>query len=236
MQRGVDSTVRILVIEDNRHFAANLVDFFESRGHQADAAADGLTGLHLAATQNYDALVLDLGLPGMDGHALCDRLRRAGCNVPVLMLTARGELEDKLRGLRGGADDYVVKPVALAELEARLDAQVRRASGALARSRLCVGDLELDQETMEVRRGGLRIELTRIDFEILKILLRASPKVVTRRQLEAEVWGDKPPDSDALRVHIHLLRKAIDRSFGRPLLHTVHGVGYRLVKVDALSP
>lgn len=227
--------MRILVIEDNRDFAANLVDFFESRGHQADAAADGNTGLHLASTQRYDALVLDLGLPAIDGYDLCKRLRGAGCTVPILMLTARAELDDRLRGLRGGADDYMVKPVALAELEARIEAQVRRASGALAQSRLRVEDLELDQETLEVRRGGARIDLTRIDFEILKILLRESPKVVPRRQLEAEVWGDDPPDSDSLRTHIHNLRKAIDRPFGHALLHTVHGVGYRVASIDALS-
>jgi DNA-binding response OmpR family regulator len=228
--------MHILIIEDNVDFAANLVDFFDSLGYRPDAATDGLTGLHLAFLHDYDVILLDLGLPGLGGVELCKRLRQGRVTTPIIMLTAHGELADKLLGLGCGADDYVVKPVALSELEARAQALVRRARGDLAQSRLRIADLELDKETFEVFRAGTRIHLTRVDFELLKVLMRESPKVVLRERLESEVWGDGLPESDTLRAHIHRLRKAIDRPFRKPLLQTIHGVGYRLAADDALSP
>jgi DNA-binding response OmpR family regulator len=225
--------MRVLIVEDNRDLAANLADYLKSRGHVADVAMDGISGLHLAVAGDFDAIVLDLALPGLDGAELCRRLRTGGIATPVLMLTARGELEDRVRGLDLGADDYLVKPVPLKEMEARIRAQVRRAYGGLAQPRLQVADLVLDERTMAVTRAGRPIALTRLDYQLLRVLMRESPAVVPRSRLESELWGDQPPETDALRAHIHLLRKAIDHPFPAPLLHTIHGVGYRLAKDDA---
>ncbi|MEX0731226.1 MAG: response regulator transcription factor [Aquisalimonadaceae bacterium] len=227
--------MRILVVEDNRDLAGNLVDYLEARGHTVDLGSDGLTGLHLAATHEFEVIVLDLGLPGLNGIELCKRLRSEGNATPVIMLTARGEIEDRISGLDTGADDYLVKPVSLRELEARIHAQARRARGGLDQRRLQVADLVLDEQTMTVSRGGRPVPLTRLDYELLRVLMRRSPAVVSRSTLEAELWGDQPPGTDTLRTHVHRLRRAIDRPFSQPLLHTVHGFGYRLVSDDAVS-
>nr|AGC09576.1 response regulator [uncultured organism] len=222
----------VLLIEDNPDLAGNIVDYLESRGHRVDLARDGLSGLHFAASKAFDAIVLDLGLPGIDGVELCRRLRHEGITTPILMLTARGELDDKVLGLEAGADDYLVKPLSLRELEARLRAQARRAAGGLEQQRLQVGDLLLDDRTRQVWRQGRRITLAPFDYQLLRLLMRASPAVLSRERLEAQLWGDDPPDSDALRAHIHRLRLAIDRPFDVPLLHTVPHVGYRLAVPD----
>jgi DNA-binding response OmpR family regulator len=227
--------MRVLIVEDNRDLAANLSDYLTSRGHIVDLAMDGVTGLHRAVTGDFDAVVLDLGLPGMEGGEVCRRLRAARVATPILMLTARGELEDRVGGLELGGDDYLVKPVPLKELDARLRALVRRAHGGLPQPRLQVADLVLDERTMQVSRAGQQIALARLDYQLLRILMRESPAVVTRARLESELWGDEPPDTDALRAHIHLLRRAIDQPFATPLLHTVRSVGYRLAKDDARS-
>lgn len=222
----------VLLIEDNPDLAGNIVDYLESRGHRVDLARDGLSGLHFAASKAFDAIVLDLGLPGIDGVELCRRLREEGLATPILMLTARGELNDKVLGLEAGADDYLVKPLSLRELEARLRAQVRRAAGGLEQQRLQVGDLLLDERTRQVSRQGRRIALAPLDYQLLRLLMRASPAVLPRERLESLLWGDDPPDSDTLRAHIHRLRLAIDRPFDVPLLHTVPHVGYRLTVPD----
>jgi DNA-binding response OmpR family regulator len=226
--------MRVLIVEDNRDLAGNLVDYLESQGHTVDSAMDGITGLHLAVTGDFDAIVLDLALPGLDGTQVCRRLRAEGRATPVLMLTARGELEDRVQGLDIGADDYLVKPVPLKELDARIRAQVRRARGGLEQPRLQVADLVLDERTMSVARAGQAIALTRLGYQLLRVLMRESPAVVSRQRLESEVWGDAPPETDSLRSHIHLVRRAIDHPFSTPLLHTVHGVGYRLAGDRAL--
>lgn len=228
-------SIRVLVVEDNTKLAANIVDYLQSCGHAPVSASDGLTGLHLAATNPYDVIVLDVGLPGMDGVSLCRRLREGGILTPVIMLTARGELEDRVSGLDSGAEDYLVKPIALAELDARIRAQYRRLQGGLQRARLRVADLELDADTHEVLRAGHKIELARMDFEILKVLMRESPRTVPQSQLEAEVWEGVLPMSDSLRTHIYRLRRALDLSSGQSMIRTIHGVGYRLVPVDAVS-
>lgn len=220
--------MHLLVVEDNPDLVANLCDFFESRGHTIDIAYEGLSGLKFALENEYDALILDLMLPGMDGLEVCSRLRDEGVAIPVLMLTARDTLQEKLEGFDSGTDDYLVKPFALPELEARLMALTRRARGEHARRCLRVADLVLDPETFEVTRAGRRIELSPIPFKILSLLMRHSPRVVTRESIEREVWGDSPPDSDALRAHLHALRSAVDRDQGQPLLHTVRGFGYRI--------
>ena len=223
----------VLLIEDNRDIAESVADFLESRGYVIDHAGDGVTGLHLAVTNPYDVIVLDVMLPGMDGIALCRRLRGdARRDTPLLMLTARDTLEDKLAGLEAGADDYLVKPFEIRELEARIRTLLRRQKGALVPETLRVADLEFDLATMQVLRGGHAVRLMPIGLRLLTVLMRASPRVVSRQQLEREVWGDVLPDSDTLRSHLYTLRKAIDKPFDRPLLHTIPGVGYRLAQLD----
>jgi DNA-binding response OmpR family regulator len=224
--------MHLLLIEDNPDLVENLSDFFESRGHTVDVAYNGPSGLSFAQQQRYDVIVLDLMLPGMDGLKVCARFRAGGGATPVLMLTARDTLSDKLDGFDTGADDYLVKPFALPELEARLRALVRRGRGEAARTELRVHDLSFDTDRLRVERAGRRIELAPIPLRILALLMHRSPGVVRRVELEREVWGDTPPDSDALRAHIHALRSAIDRGDSVPLVHTVRGIGYQLAAPD----
>jgi len=172
-------------------------------------------------------------LPGMDGIEVCRKLREEARNdTPVLMLTARDTLDDKINGLNAGADDYLVKPFEVRELEARIRTLLRRHRGAVARETYTVDDLTLDTATLRVTRGGQTLTLTPIGLKLLTALMRASPRVVTRQQLEHEVWGDLLPDSDTLRSHLYTLRKVIDKPFSRSLLHTIPGVGYRLATED----
>ena len=228
------SQASVLLIEDNRDIAEMVGSYLEVRGYELDYAADGVTGLHLAVVNDYDAIVLDLMLPGMDGLSVCRTLREeARRDTPLLMLTARDTQQDKISGLDAGADDYLVKPFDIRELEARLRALVRRRRGSIASDTLRVADLSLDTGTLEVQRGGQRLTLTPIALRMLTVLMRASPRVVSRTDLEREVWGDLLPDSDTLRSHLYTLRKTIDKPFDRPLLHTVHGAGYRMADADA---
>ena len=223
----------ILLIEDNHDIAAMVGDHLEHSGYDVDFAADGITGLHLAVTEDFDAVILDLMLPGMDGLDICRKLRtEAGKTTPILMLTARDTLEDKVAGLDAGADDYLVKPFELEELNARLRAMLRRSAGEVAAEVLRVGELEVNTGTLQVRRRGQLISLTPIGLKLLIALMKASPKVLSRRALEREVWGDIAPDSDALRSHLYNLRKAIDKPFEESMLHNVPGMGYRLSKPD----
>ncbi|MNF24998.1 Transcriptional activator protein CzcR [compost metagenome] len=224
--------MRILLVEDNRDILANLADYLELKGYSVDCAQDGLSGLNLATSGHYDLLVLDVMLPGLDGYSLCRRLRdEARSAVPVIMLTARDQLDDRLQGFKAGADDYLIKPFALSELAARIEAVLRRSQGA-ARRLLQVADLSYDLDTLEVSRAGCRLKLNPLGLKLLALLMQKSPHVLRREALEEALWGDDCPDSDSLRSHIHQLRQVIDKPFPRPLLHTVHGVGYRLVESD----
>lgn len=226
--------MRVLIIEDNPDIAANLGDYLEDRGHTVDFAGDGITGLHLAVVNEFDAIVLDLALPGMDGLEVCRKLREdASKDTPVLMLTARDRLEDKLAGFEIGADDYLVKPFELQEVEARLDVLARRGVRRRVRE-LTVGDLNFNLETLIVNRNNQEIDLNPIGLKLLRCLMEASPNVVSRTDLETQVWGEEMPDSDSLRVHIHSLRSAIDKPFGSAMIQTRHGIGYRLVESDAV--
>lgn len=221
--------MRLLIVEDNRSLMANLFEYLEARGHTLDAAPDGITGLHLAVTQRYDAIVLDWMLPRMDGCEVLRRLRNdAGSDVPVIMLTARDELPDKIAGFRAGADDYLTKPFDLPELEVRLEALVARASGARGSKLLQVEDLSLNLATLEAHRGGKSLHLYPACRKILQVLMQASPAAVARDRLEQALWGDSPPDGDMLRSHIYELRRAVDGPFERKLIHTLPRVGYRL--------
>jgi len=228
--------MQLLLIEDHKDIAANIADFFEARGDSVAHATDGDNGLQLALEYPYDAIVLDLMLPGMDGLALCRALRQAGhTRVPVLMLTAKDLLADKIEGFEAGADDYLVKPFSLAELDMRLRALVRRASPPASAptspppSRtLSVGDLKFDLDTLEAERGSERVKLNPTTRRILTVLMQNANRVVTRAELEHELWGDNAPEGDFLRAHMHALRTAIDKNFPVKLLHTIHGTGYRL--------
>jgi DNA-binding response OmpR family regulator len=230
--------LHVLVVEDDYDLSANLVDYLEAKGHSTEVADNGPAGLQLAMTNDYDVIVLDLILPGLDGLSVCRRLREeAGRATPLLMLTARDQLDDKVAGLDAGADDYLVKPFSLRELEARLRALGRRGREPARPSNvLTVGDLVFDTGTMTVQRAGKRLELPPIPLRLLEMLMRASPQLVRREDLERGVWGDAPPDSDALRAHMHVLRAAIDRLGGPPLLHTQRGIGYRMAVSDVATP
>lgn len=226
-------TTSILVIEDHKDIAEMVIAYMENRGFTVDYAADGVTGLHLAICNDYDAIILDLMLPGMDGLDVCNKLRNeARKDTPVIMLTARDTLNDKITGLETGADDYLVKPFAIQELEARIHSMVRRHKGDVAREVLAIGDLVLDTATLKVTRNNQQLNLTPIMLKMLTILMRASPAVVSRRDLERQVWGDILPDSDTLRSHLYNLRKVVDRPFNRQLVHTIQGAGYKIEDID----
>lgn len=230
----IDSSHGLLLIEDHTDIAEMVTAYLESRGYDVDYAADGVTGLHLAVSHSYDAIILDLMLPGMDGLELCHKLRNeARRDTPVIMLTARDTLNDKITGLDAGADDYLIKPFAIQELEARVRSLIRRHKGETAKEILTIGDLTVDTATLIVKRAGKELNLTPTGFKILTVLMRASPAVVSRRELERQVWGDILPDSDTLRSHLYNLRKIVDKPFDRQLLHTIQGSGYRVVDTDA---
>ncbi|NLV23737.1 MAG: response regulator transcription factor [Deltaproteobacteria bacterium] len=220
--------MRILVVEDQIEIVRNIAEYLEIKGYLVDCAYDGLGGLHLAVTGNYDLIVLDLVLPGMDGITLSGRLRQESrIYTPIIMLTARDGVDDKLAGFKAGADDYLVKPFSLQELQARIEAVLRRSKAEFG-CLLEVGDLRFDLDNLIVRRRGNSLKINPIGLKLLEKLMRASPNVVRKETLEELLWGEIPPDSDSLRSHIHLLRQTIDKPFEKPLLHTVHGIGYCL--------
>ena len=229
--------MRVLIIEDNCDLASNMFDFLEARGHIPDAAGDGVTGLHLAMANQYDAVVLDLMLPGMDGITLCRKLREeGGKTTPILMITGRDSLDDKIAGLEAGADDYLIKPAELREVELRLRVLHRRSGEYIQKQKtMVVEDLSLDPFTCSVRRGDKTIDLPPISYRILEMLMARSPHVVNRDDIQHIVWGEGRPDSDSLRAHMHLLRDLIDKPFQQKLLHTLRGFGYQLASQDIHS-
>jgi DNA-binding response OmpR family regulator len=221
--------MRILIIEDDATIAANLYDYLESKGHAPDAAADGVTGLHLAVSQPFDAIILDVGLPGIDGLTLVRKLREeAKLDTPVLILTARDTLEDKIEGFGRGADDYLVKPFSLKEVEVRLNALHKRRSGQVTSSILQSGTLTLDPKMMTVRYAGAEVRLPPKALRILELLMREPGRVVSREEIEREVWGEPQETSDALRSHLHMLRRALVATGSRDPVETLHGIGYRI--------
>ncbi|HBV20858.1 MAG TPA: DNA-binding response regulator [Nitrosomonas sp.] len=225
--------MKVLIIEDNQDIAASIFDYLEVLGYTVDAAGDGVTGLHLAATKDYDVIVLDLGLPGIDGITLCRRLRAdAQRLIPVLMLTARDSIENKLEGFKSGADDYMAKPFSLKELAARIKVLSERIC-RIPNPQLTVGDLSLDVNAHEVCRAGKHITLNPTQFRILMFLMQNAHRVIGREEIEYAIWKDDPPDSDALRTHLSNLRQIIDKPFDQPLLHTVRGFGYKFTDKHA---
>ncbi|WP_441294558.1 response regulator transcription factor [Gilvimarinus algae] len=222
--------IRALIVEDNRDICENIAAYLEKHNYLLDFAYDGVSATQLTRLNQYDVIVLDLMLPRMDGLSFCQKLREeAEVETPVLMLTARDTLDDKLKGFRAGADDYLVKPFALQELHVRLQALYKR-SHRRADKILSVGDLTLNTSTLQVHRAGRLIELTPASIRLLQRLMQESPCVVSRDELETLLWADEPPDGDALRSHLYKLRQAIDRPFDSPLIHTVHRIGYRMAE------
>tara|TARA_B100000029_G_C17600886_1_gene965715 strand:- start:1004 stop:1714 length:711 start_codon:yes stop_codon:yes gene_type:complete len=226
----------ILLVEDHQDIAEMIFAYLENRGFELDYAPDGEVGLNLARENEYDAIILDLMLPRRDGLSVCKTLREE-CHrdTPVLMLTARDTLEDKISGFNSGADDYLVKPFEIEELEARIRALVRRQFSKQPSEVLTVGDLTYDLNKLMVVRNGKELQLSPISLKLLEILMEASPNVVTRREIEQSIWGDVLPDSDTLRSHMYNLRKSIDRPFSKSLLHTLPSNGYRLYAKDENS-
>jgi DNA-binding response OmpR family regulator len=225
--------MHLLIVEDNRDIIANLYGFLEPMGYVLDVARNGGAGLAQAASGAHDVIVLDLSLPGMDGLEICRQLREVHLlSTPVLMLTARDTERDKLAGFEVGADDYLVKPYSLPELNARLKALTRRSRNRHVRSVLSYGEIRVDMGTRTVSRAGKPLALTPTGFTILVALLRHAPELLIRERLEREVWGDDPPESDALRTHIHALRQSLDKPFEHAMLITYPGLGYRLVCAD----
>lgn len=227
MMKGAAS-LRILLVEDQAELAASIIDFLESQGHRLDYAADGRQGLNLALAGAYDVVLLDLRLPRIDGLEVCRQLRATSDRpIPILMLTARDTLDDKIAGFDAGADDYLTKPFALEELLLRCNALGRR--HALHETHLLsVGDLTIDRRQRTAVRAGQPLQLHHTPFDILVALAEAHPAVITRSELADRIWGDEPPASDALATHIYSLRQALDRPFDTPMLKTLHGVGFRL--------
>ena len=220
--------MRVLLVEDDVRLAAALRRGLRYEGIAVDLAPDGETALRSAAATEYDAVVLDVVLPGRDGFETCRGLREAGVWTPVIMLTARDAVADRVRGLDEGADDYLTKPFSLAELLARLRALARR-GGAERPAALEAGDLRLDPATHEVRRGSQEIELSAREFALLETFMRRPGQVLTQGQLLDAVWDlGYEQRSNVVEVYVGYLRNKIDRPFGRAALETVRGVGYRL--------
>lgn len=222
--------MNILLVEDNNDLALNITEYFESKGHIVDYAADGLVAINLVTKDDFDIIILDVMLPGLDGFTFCQKLRtELEKETPVIMLTARDTEQDKLKGFNKGTDDYMIKPFSLPELEARLFALNRRNKNLLFKQKkLVVDDLIYDQSTMDLQRGSIKLSLKPVPRKILILLMRNSHRVVTRQEIEQEVWEDDPPDSEVLRAHIYAIRREIEKRGSSKLLHTIHGVGYRL--------
>ncbi|MFN8666726.1 MAG: response regulator transcription factor [Gemmatimonadaceae bacterium] len=220
--------MRVLFVEDDARIAESAVAYLRKTGFAVDLAPTGEDALRLAAMNDYDVAVLDIRLPGIDGLDVCRRLRAAGSPVRILMATARDTVEDRIAGLDLGADDYVVKPYVLAELEARVRAVLRRPA-VFVPTTLQVGELSLDTGTRVAERNGRQISLTSKEFAVLEYLMRHAGEVVTREKISAHAWDDNyDPASNVIDVYIARLRKKIDESEESPLLHTIRGAGYRL--------
>ncbi len=221
--------MKILVIEDDADIASNIGQYFEDKGHKLDFAYSGPLGLSLALDHRFDLIILDLMLPGMDGITVCREFRTLSKHdTPILMLTARDTIDDKITGFKAGSDDYLVKPFSLRELEVRVHALTRRGRAKRQSTVMRVDNLELNRDTMQVSRANRSIKLKPRAFRILEYLMTHPERVISRQELIDYIWPDDPPDGDPLRVHIHSLRASIDKPFDNELIHTVHGVGYRI--------
>ncbi len=227
--------MKVLVIEDDRTAADHLVKALGEAGHVADVVEDGLAGLNRAMQGGYDALVVDRMLPSLDGLSAIETLRKGGVETPAIIVSALGDVDERVRGLRSGGDDYLVKPYAFAELLARLEVLVHRRAPATGapETTLRVADLELDLLRRAARRGEQALELKPREFQLLEYLMRNAGRVVTRTMLLESVWDYHfDPQTNVIDVHISRLRQKIDKGFERKLIHTVRGAGYSLREPD----
>jgi two-component system, OmpR family, response regulator len=224
--------MRVLIVEDDETIASFVVKGLREAGFAADHAGDGQQGLDLAVAQPYDAAVVDLMLPGLDGLGLIRRLRERGIRTPVLILSARRSVDDRVKGLETGGDDYLTKPFAFAELLARVQALIRRSTGTAEPTRLVVGTLELDLLSRQCRRDGKAIELRPREFALLEYLMRHAGRVVSKTMIMAHVYDYRfDPRTNVVDVLVHRLREKVDRDFEPKMIHTVRGMGY-VLKVD----
>ncbi|WP_372965349.1 response regulator transcription factor [Marinobacter sp.] len=218
--------LKLLLAEDDLDLAQTLVQYLELEGFICDHVSNGIAGYNLIKQNNYDVLLLDINMPRLDGLGLCQRLRDQGNDTPVMMLTARDQLDDKLQGFNAGTDDYLIKPFDMEELVARVRALANRRSGQI--QMLTCGELQMNLSERSVFRGSLAVKLSPTSWRLLECLMRASPHPVSRSVLMDAAWGDDHPDSNSLKVHIYNLRKAIDGPFSEPLLHTISGAGFAI--------
>jgi DNA-binding response OmpR family regulator len=226
--------MKILLVEDNNNLALNVTQYLESKAYIVDYAADGKTAFNLVLTQTYDVILLDIMLPGMDGFSLCQKVRdEKSISTPIIMLTAKDTEQEKLRGFSVGTDDYLVKPFSLPELEARIIALVRRTKQAFIDDMdLVVADLVYNPTTVSFKRGDVNLSLKPVPRKILVLLMQNANRVVSRREIEREIWNDDPPDSEALRSHIYAIRSEINKHSSVNLLHTIRGAGYILGETE----
>jgi len=221
--------MRLLLVEDDPKIASFIIKGMKAEGYAVDHAPDGQEGLHMAVTEPYDAAIIDVMLPKLDGLSLIERLRKEKVNTPVIILSAKGSVDDRVKGLQMGGDDYLTKPFAFSELLARVQALMRRSSGLSEPTRLVYGDLTMNLLTREVTRGGRKIELQRLEFSLLEYLMRNAGRVVSKTMIMEHVWDyNFDPQTNVVESRICRLRDKIDRGFDRKLIQTVRGVGYAL--------
>ncbi len=221
-------SLSILLVEDQAPIAQNIARYFEAKGYVLDFASDGHQGLNLALDNVYDVVILDIMLPGIDGLEVCRQIRqKSHRHVPILMLTARDTITDKITGFETGADDYLTKPFALEELEVRVQALSRRHLLQTDHV-LTIGPLSIDRKQKRISRDGQALQFNTVGYQIVEALAEAYPQVLTRSELIHKIWGDEPTESDALRSHIYQVRSILDKPFATKLLKTVHGVGFAL--------
>src|SRR4030042_3980785 len=225
--------MRILVVEDDIKIASFIVKGLKAAGYAVDHAPDGETGLDMALTGPYDTAIIDIMLPKRDGLSLIERMRKEKVRTPVIILSAKGSVDDRVKGLQIGSDDYITKPFAFSELLARVQALIRRMSGLSEPTALTAGDLSMNLLTREVTRGGKKIDLQPIEFSLLEYLMRSSGRVVSKTMIMEHVWNyDFDPQTNVVEVRISRLRDKIDRDFDKKLIHTIRGVGYVLKDTD----
>ncbi|NOH61885.1 MULTISPECIES: response regulator transcription factor [Vibrio] len=222
--------VDVLLVEDDKELAMSVADYLKYENIRCDHAYNGHSGFNLAAENNYDVILLDLMLPKIDGLTVCQKLRQSSVDVPILMLTAKDTLEDMEAGFNAGTDDYLVKPFAMKELALRVKALAKRKSSQS--KKLVVADLVFDLEERKVTRSGKTIPLTRINLQLLELLMRSSPAIVGRNEIEEKLWPDDTPESNNLKVQLYQLRQKIDKPFTDKLIETVVGQGFRIKGCD----
>jgi two-component system OmpR family response regulator len=219
--------MRILLVEDDLKIASFIIKGLKATGYAIDHAADGEEGLHLALTEPYDTAIIDIMLPKIDGLTLIERMRKEKVNTPVIILSAKDSIDDRVKGLQTGGDDYLTKPFAFSELLARVQALIRRAGGISEPTQLNVGDLSINLLTREVTRGGRKIELQPLEFSLLEYLVRNKGRIVSKTMIMEHVWDyNFDPQTNVVEVRISRLRDKIDRGVDKKLIHTVRGVGY----------